>query len=1245
MKKRYIPLWVLAPFVVLFIVLALVISPIGTPALRALVNNAVSGLHINEIDGTIVSDITVRGLSWENEYWQVQASEVSTNVVLGCLLSGKVCLDVVHTDGVKVSQLGVAPASQAPPSTEPFSLPVTIKAPDINLTNTRIALTDQTIELASLDTGISAGDELVVDYLQLQGLTVTMPATEPATQPAPTSYALNYSAPALPAITTPLPVLIKDLSVADTTLWQGESKQHIKLVKLARFEFSDVDMRAESLHVEHAMGVVDASADITLQDKYALDIDAEASINNLGEAAEQVSLSASGSLQDLRLSIAASGPYTAKADLSANLLSDTLPVELTASWPDQTLAALPDGQLYQGQLRASGTMGNYHLTAGTSADIPQIGNVPVKADMILNRNNITVNALTASLLGGRITNTGTLYLNESVSWAGMTKLAGLTSKPLAEMGPEAISGQFKTLMQYDDKGIQASISELSLTAQQGAYPLTVDGSVVYAGPSELLVTNVQVTQGDNRADVAGQVIKNRYLKGTVKLAMQQLDAVYPGLSGALDADIDISGNWQDPGATGQISLNEVKAGPQISPALAAQGALNGTVTLDGRLSSHHFETELAVTDHALSLALDGQWKDARWVGRIQRSNLSLLSTRWALQDGFTVAVRPAPFSTKITQNCWQSRAEGQLCIDDLLYKNDVARWTLNARALPAGLWASEFLAELLPEAPDSTLSISSKGKMPKNGRPQGTFNLALTPATWKLGKEGAVAIDVDKLEVKGNIKNDDLKASMALISPQLGEVTGNLATRPFEENPQLDGMIDVSGIQLEPLKPVSPTIRELSGAFGGQLQLTGQLSAPVMNGQLKLADGNIDIDDTPATITNWNQSIVFEGSQAQFDGSFMLGDGKGSLDGSVDWSEIDTPKVEVHLSGDRLEVEQRDVQVKLSPDLNASIEPGLVKVTGQISIPWARAKIEELPQSAVAPSKDVHLRGEPPTEDPLDIVDAKIDVIIDKDKAGEVKLEAFGLTANLAGELQVATQPAPVGYGSLQVMDGRYQAYGQDLIIQTGEVQFNGPLDQPLLLVEAIRDPSKTDDGVIAGIRIDGAADSPNISIFSTPSMEQGNALGYLLTGSAPNAGGSGDPNYAAILLGMGLSNTDKIQGQLGSALGIDDFSIGTTSGSASDDPKLSLNGRINERLSIQYNVDVGLGKKDSTTETVRRRSAPPDLALKYRWLPQFYVEAIQTTIEEQTEFALDFYYQFFLGEVPEQRKPDAVEKTAEQGD
>ena len=195
----------------------------------------------------------------------------------------------------------------------------------------------------------------------------------------------------------------------------------------------------------------------------------------------------------------------------------------------------------------------------------------------------------------------------------------------------------------------------------------------------------------------------------------------------------------------------------------------------------------------------------------------------------------------------------------------------------------------------------------------------------------------------------------------------------------------------------------------------------------------------------------------------------------------------------------------------------------------------------------------------------------------------------------------------------------RQLIIQTGEVQFNGPIDQPLLLVEAIRDPAKTDDDVIAGIRIDGAADAPSINLFSEPAMDQQGVLSYLLTGSGPNSG-TQDPNYAALLLGFGLSNTETLTGQVGSALGIDEFSLST------NENMLSVTGQINDRLSVEYNVDVGLSNNDANS-TLRRRQLPPDLALKYQLLPSLYLEAIQTTLEDQSEFALDLYYEFFLGD------------------
>ena len=363
--------------------------------------------------------------------------------------------------------------------------------------------------------------------------------------------------------------------------------------------------------------------------------------------------------------------------------------------------------------------------------------------------------------------------------------------------------------------------------------------------------------------------------------------------------------------------------------------------------------------------------------------------------------------------------------------------------------------------------------------------------------------------------------------------------------------------------------------------------------------------------------MVLNDQTASLDGTFVLGGGKGTLKGELDWSS--TPSATFNLKGNGFEIRQPDIRLKVSPNIDIAATQEKVDVNGEVNIPWARIEIESLPESAVSPSKDVHLRGEPDREEPLDIVHASVLVNIDKNKTEEVKLEAFGLTASLFGGIRVNTQPALVGYGDLQIINGRYSAYGQQLIIQTGEVQFNGPIDQPLLLVEAIRDPAKTDDDVIAGIRIDGAADAPSINLFSEPAMDQQGVLSYLLTGSGPNSG-TQDPNYAALLLGFGLSNTETLTGQVGSALGIDEFSLST------NENMLSVTGQINDRLSVEYNVDVGLSNNDANS-TLRRRQLPPDLALKYQLLPSLYLEAIQTTLEDQSEFALDLYYEFFLGD------------------
>lgn len=50
--------------------------------------------------------------------------------------------------------------------------------------------------------------------------------------------------------------------------------------------------------------------------------------------------------------------------------------------------------------------------------------------------------------------------------------------------------------------------------------------------------------------------------------------------------------------------------------------------------------------------------------------------------------------------------------------------------------------------------------------------------------------------------------------------------------------------------------------------------------------------------------------------------------------------------------------------------------------------------------------------------------------------------------------------------------------MRKGELLFSGPPDQPVLNIEAIRNPEATEDDVIAGVRVTGSADEPKAEIF-----------------------------------------------------------------------------------------------------------------------------------------------------------------------
>ncbi|MFQ3235914.1 MAG: translocation and assembly module TamB, partial [Paraglaciecola sp.] len=459
-----------------------------------------------------------------------------------------------------------------------------------------------------------------------------------------------------------------------------------------------------------------------------------------------------------------------------------------------------------------------------------------------------------------------------------------------------------------------------------------------------------------------------------------------------------------------------------------------------------------------------------------------------------------------------------------------------------------------------------------------------------------------------------------LLSEQLGVINAQLNMQASPGERAVKGIIELDNLQLKAMQEFVPQLTELEGQINGQLNLAGTLEAPMVKGTIKLREGTFAGAMLPARINHVEQTFDFQGQNARLSGPFQLGNGKGEINGTFNWQ--DKLKTKLRVTGSEMEIDYQNlVRAKLSPDINIEFTPAGLSVDGELSLPYARVRVRELPPEALSPSNDVVLVNDTETQQqnttPLGI---KLLVNIDPKRNNDVKLDAFGLTSDLQGSF-LLTQSGKVlsANGELNLVNGRYKAYGQDLIIRQGEVQFSGPIDSPYLTIEAIRDPLKTADNVITGLRIEGNAEQPSVSVFSEPAMEQPEALSYLLRG-LPIAGQgetSNDAMLANALIGFGLGKSENKVSSLGRSLGVEDLALNTSG--QGDETKLSVSGYIAPGVQLRY----GIGVFDSASE----------VALRYQLMPKLYLEAVSGL-----ENALDIYYQFSIYE--DENKPVDKVKT-----
>ncbi|PTB84939.1 hypothetical protein C9988_03320 [Pseudidiomarina aestuarii] len=263
--------------------------------------------------------------------------------------------------------------------------------------------------------------------------------------------------------------------------------------------------------------------------------------------------------------------------------------------------------------------------------------------------------------------------------------------------------------------------------------------------------------------------------------------------------------------------------------------------------------------------------------------------------------------------------------------------------------------------------------------------------------------------------------------------------------------------------------------------------------------------------------------------------------------------------------------VDIDPDLTIQAADSSIRITGSVNIPYAYLEETDI-STSVSPSRDVVLYqdGEQveSIEDQLYQVFADVRVTL----GDNVKVSAFGFEGRLDGNLRLIEEPgrALTASGTIQVPQGQYVLYGQELDIQRGRLIYNGgPIDNPGLDLRVVRTSASMTPGeeVTVGAQVGGTLIQPDFRLFSNPAMPESSILSYLVLGRGPGAGSGNENMQLQALLLLGSQGTDAIGSQLQNVFGFDEF--GLDSSSDPTETSFYIGKYLSPRLYVKYGVGL----------------------------------------------------------------------------
>ncbi len=403
-------------------------------------------------------------------------------------------------------------------------------------------------------------------------------------------------------------------------------------------------------------------------------------------------------------------------------------------------------------------------------------------------------------------------------------------------------------------------------------------------------------------------------------------------------------------------------------------------------------------------------------------------------------------------------------------------------------------------------------------------------------------------------------------------VSGHVGLGNAKASVPISGTLTARHVPLG-LLPLPRTAGSIGGFLDAELAWSGSASVPHIEGSARVTEGSYRLPDSDYVIAPITARLRAEGDRLILEGAHAATPkgGEGNASGFVRFKGLWPQAFKVSVAGKAFPfVIGRNMDGKV--DLQATLSGTLLKpvLEGSALVLKGRIQLPELERRKPLP-ESVTFTNAPPgspfasaeKKGPSVVGPLRGSLLLKSD--GGLWVSSRNLLAELSGALTLRLTPqGPALDGTLNILQGRFLFQGRKFDLGESRVTFDGGTDlTPYLFVTATYKVQDTD----VEVHLTGRANKPQLSLTSSPPMDQADILSLLVLGHTTKGMSPGEAqSYSGAAAGaVALYGASPLLDAAKSALGLDSMVIGV-----GPNPQVGFSKYLGDKTVLEYQQTFG---------------------------------------------------------------------------